>query len=92
MTHVSAGVSETAQTSTNPDISEAGQLVRVRGRQWVVSTVNNSHQPADEIAATRLPGRTLVTLASVSDDDLGEELTVVWEAGGSRSPVERGLS
>jgi superfamily II DNA or RNA helicase len=29
--------------------------------------------------AAELPGRTLVTLTSVSDDDLGSELTVVWE-------------
>jgi hypothetical protein len=35
-------------------------------------------QPRDELAPD-LPGRTLVTLTSVSDDDLGDELTVVWE-------------
>jgi superfamily II DNA or RNA helicase len=68
-------------------VPEAGQLVRVRGQQWVVSNVSNSHQPADEIAATRLPGRTLITLTSVSDDDLGEELTVVWEVEPGREIV-----
>ena len=72
---------------SNPDVPEAGQLVRVRGQQWVVSSVSHSHQPADEIAATRLPGRTLVTLTSVSDDDLGEELTVVWEVEPGREIV-----
>ena len=87
MTDVSAGVSDAAQTLSNPDVPEAGQLVRVRGQQWVVSNVNNSHQPADEIAATRLPGRTLITLTSVSDDDLGEELTVVWEVEPGREIV-----
>src|SRR5579871_1651625 len=87
MTDVSAGITEAAQTPRNPDVPEAGQLVRVRGQQWVVSNVNNSHQPADEIAATRLPGRTLVTLTSVSDDDLGEELTVVWEVEPGREIV-----
>ena len=45
----------------NLDVPEAGQLVRVRGQQWVVSNVDNSHQPQDELAATRIPGRTLVT-------------------------------
>ena len=87
MTDVSAEVSDAAQTPSNPDVPEAGQLVRVRGQQWVVSNVNNSHQPADEIAATRLPGRTLITLTSVSDDDLGEELTVVWEVEPGREIV-----
>ena len=87
MTEVSVEVSGEAQTGSNPDVPESGQLVRVRGQQWVVSNVNNSHQPADEIAATRLPGRTLVTLTSVSDDDLGEELTVVWEVEPGREIV-----
>jgi hypothetical protein len=61
------------------DAPEAGQLVRVRGQQWVVAGVRESRQAADELAAARLPGRTLVQLTSVSDDDLGEELTLVWE-------------
>ena len=58
------------------DVPEAGQLVRVRGQQWVVSSVNNSHLAQDELAATRIPGRTLVTLTSGSDDGLGDELTL----------------
>ncbi len=71
----------------NRDVPEAGQLVRVRGQQWVVSNVSESHQPQDELAATRIPGRTLVTLTSVSDDDLGEELTVAWEVEPGREIV-----
>jgi superfamily II DNA or RNA helicase len=58
---------------------EVGQLVRARGQQWVVSALKRSSQPEDELAPARLPGRTMATLTSVSDDDLGEELTVVWE-------------
>jgi len=58
-----------------PDV---GQLVRVRGQQWVVNRRSASVQPRDELAA-EVPGRTLVTLSSVSDDDLGHELTVAWE-------------
>ncbi|MGH3222753.1 MAG: DISARM system SNF2-like helicase DrmD [Streptosporangiaceae bacterium] len=68
-------------------VPEAGQLVQVRGQQWVVSAVSRSHQPVDELAASRLPGQTLVRLASVSDDDLGEELTVVWEVEPGREIV-----
>ena len=48
---------------------------------------SNSHQPQDELAATRIPGRTLVTLTSVSDDDLGDELTVAWEIEPGREIV-----
>jgi superfamily II DNA or RNA helicase len=57
---------------------EPGQLVRARGQQWVVARTSTTSQPADELTAP-VPGRTLVTLTSVSDDDLGSELTVVWE-------------
>ncbi len=73
--------------SRNRDVPEVGQLVKVRGQQWVVSGVSISRQPQDELAATRLPGRTLVTLTSVSDDDLGDELTVVWEVEPGREIV-----
>jgi len=87
MTAVSAEVSTAGTNGRNPDVPEAGQLVRVRGQQWVVSGISQSHQPQDELAATRVPGRTLVTLTSVSDDDLGEELTVVWEVEPGREIV-----
>jgi superfamily II DNA or RNA helicase len=66
---------------------EVGQLVRVRGQQWVVSAVQTSSQPLDELAPADLPGRTLVSLSSVSDDDLGRELTVVWEIEPGREIV-----
>ncbi len=57
--------------------------MRVRGQQWVVSRRSVSSQPRDELAA-EVPGRTLITLTSVSDDDLGDELTVTWEIEPSR--------
>jgi len=60
------------------DAPEIGELVRVRGQQWVVNGRRFSTQPRDELAA-EVPGRTLVSLTSVSDEDLGDELTVVWE-------------
>jgi superfamily II DNA or RNA helicase len=49
--------------------------------------MRHSGQPIDELAASRLPGRTLVRLTSVSDDDLGEDLTVVWEVEPGREVV-----
>jgi SNF2-related domain len=69
---------------------DVGQLVRVRGQQWVVSDLNVSTLPVDELAATTVPGRTLVTLTSVSEDDLGEELTVVWEVEPGRAVIPAG--
>ncbi|MGF1645978.1 MAG: SNF2-related protein [Kineosporiaceae bacterium] len=63
-------------TTTAP---EPGHLVQARGQQWLVTEVTPSRLPADELAATRVPGSTLVRLSSVSDDDLGDELTLVWE-------------
>jgi hypothetical protein len=48
MAEVSVEISGEARTGSNADVPEAGQLVRVRGQQWVVSNVNNSRQPADE--------------------------------------------
>jgi hypothetical protein len=53
----------------------------------VVAHVDRSAQPRDELAPTRIPGRTLVTLTSVSDDDLGDELRLVWEVEPGRDVV-----
>jgi hypothetical protein len=49
---------------------ELNQLVRVRGRHWVVS---------DVLPSTLEPERpqNLVDLTSVEDDGLGDELTVI---------------
>jgi superfamily II DNA or RNA helicase len=69
---------------------EVGQLVRVRGQQWVVSDVGSSSLPIDELAAVTLPGATLARLTSVSEDDLGEELAVVWEVEPGRAVIPSG--
>jgi superfamily II DNA or RNA helicase len=53
-------------------IPEQGQLVRVRGRQWAVASVEGATAAAGGAA------HHLVHLASV-DDELGDELDVVWE-------------
>ena len=51
-----------------------------------MSRLSRSAQPVDELSPTRLPGRTLVTLNNVSDD-LGEELSVIWEIEPGREIV-----
>lgn len=75
---------------TSPAPPEVGQLVRVRGQQWVVSEVSTSTLAEDELSTTRLSGRTLATLTSVSEDDLGEELSVVWEVEPGREVIPAG--
>ena len=53
-------------------IPEPGQLVEVRRRQWVVSDVKGStFDPSN--------GQHLVSLSSLDEDALGEELQVIWQ-------------
>lgn len=73
-----------------PATPEVGQLVRVRGQQWVVADVSTTALPVDELAPVTLPGRTLATLTSVSEDDLGEELAVIWEVEPGRAVIPAG--
>ena len=52
---------------SNPDVPTQGQLVEVRRRRFLVNEVNQSQQ------------QHLVTLMSIDDEGLGEELQVIWE-------------
>lgn len=64
-----------ADAKTVPVVAppEPGQLVEVRRRQWVVAdrqaSVGNGHSP----------GQNLVTLSSIDEDSLGEQIEVIWE-------------
>jgi superfamily II DNA or RNA helicase len=53
---------------------EPGQLVEVRRRQWVVADIL-----ASEVIGSGHSPQHLVTLSSIDEDGLGEELQVVWE-------------
>ncbi len=57
---------------------EQGQLVTVRSRNWIVNEVAPSTLPSSGLHGLG-DGQTLVSLASIEDDGLGEELTVIWE-------------
>ena len=61
-------------------IPDPGQLVEVRTRPFVVQRVEAAEPPPDPLhrGDPRLPQH-LVTLSSVEDDALGEELRVIWE-------------
>ncbi len=58
---------------------EQGQLVDVRNRRCVVTEVHQTAPRADALTSERQAAKPqhLVTLSSVEDDGLGEELQVI---------------
>jgi superfamily II DNA or RNA helicase len=60
--------------SSTPEI---GQLVQVRKKAFVVTEIQAQALPSDKIPAAHV--NHLVSLSSVEDDSLGEELDVIWE-------------
>jgi superfamily II DNA/RNA helicase len=68
---------------------EQGQLVQVRSRPWVVNEIKASSLPSPAMELPVARPQTLVTLTSVEDDGLGEELQVVWEIEPGAKVVEK---
>ena len=64
---------------TGTSLPEQGQLVEVRQRRYVVTEVRQSTLPPDPLKVYDPTPQHRVTLASVEDDALGEELQVIWE-------------
>lgn len=60
-------------------VPEQGQLVEVRRRQWVVADVSSSFVSKETVPGSGSRPQHLVTLSSIEEDALGEELQVVWE-------------
>jgi len=60
-------------------LPEPGQLVVVRGRPFVVIDINASTLPSPATVRDNASRQHLVTLSSVEDEGLGEELCVIWE-------------
>ena len=60
-------------------IPEQGQLVEVRGQRFVVTDIRVSTSPMSPVLGNQESIQHLVSLSSVEDDALGEELQVVWE-------------
>ena len=71
----------TAEDISYRNIPEPGQLVEVRRRQWVVAEVDASKLGSVQQHA--------VTLASIDEDALGEELQVIWEIEPGAHVIER---
>lgn len=70
-------------------VPEQGQLVQVRSRQWVVNEVKPSTLPPPALQPEFNGGQNLLTLSSVEDDGLGEELQVVWEIEPGARVIEK---
>jgi superfamily II DNA/RNA helicase len=62
---------------TSTPIPVPGQLVRVRQRPFVVSDVQASHVPPLPLSGSSTEH--LITLRSVEDESLGDDLRIVWE-------------
>ncbi len=69
-------------------LPEPGQLVDVRRRRYVVLDVMESTLKPDG-PVVDLPRQHLVTLSSVEDDALGEEIQVLWEIEPGATPIEK---
>jgi len=72
-----------------PAPPEQGQLVSVRSRYWIVNEIVPSTLPHDPVRPSLDRGQNLLTLSSVEDDGLGEELQVVWELEPGATVIEK---
>jgi SNF2 family DNA or RNA helicase len=64
--------------STFVALPDPGQIVEVRQRQWVVQEIHQSSLPSEALSSHG-PLQNFVSLSSIEDDALGEELQVLWE-------------
>ena len=68
---------------------EQGQLVSVRSRNWMVTDVSTCTLPSERLQTGLESPQHLLTLSSVEDDGLGEELNVIWELEPGARVVEK---
>ena len=76
-------------TTAVTDPPEQGQLVNVRQRQWIVGEVAKGTLADGPLHSLKGEPQHLVTLSSVEDDGLGEELQVVWELEPGAKAIEK---
>ncbi len=78
---MSAGAPElvTSPRQPVPELPESGRVVQVRGGIWAVAEVRVQGLPRSPADEGRPGTQHVVTLQSLQEDRLGEELSVVWE-------------
>lgn len=64
-------------------------MVSVRSRNWMVTEVSASTLPPERLQTGLESPQHLLTLSSVEDDGLGEELNVIWELEPGARVVEK---
>jgi SNF2 family DNA or RNA helicase len=69
-------------------VPEPGQLVRVRGRHWVIADISRESLPIDSLDGDQAP-ENLVTLTSVEDDRYDETIQVIWELEAGRRILDK---
>ena len=62
-----------------PEVPEPGRVVEVRGATWAVADVRPQGLPRSPADEGRPGPQHVVTLQSLDEDRLGEDLTVIWE-------------
>ena len=70
-------------------LPEQGQLVNIRARQWIVGEIARNALDDGSLQPLSTPLQHLVTLSSVEDDGLGEELQVIWELEPGAKAIEK---
>jgi superfamily II DNA or RNA helicase len=65
-----------SRTVSHPEL---GQLVEVRRRQWIVNDIHSSALAGVGRGGVQPRAQHLVTVSSIDEDALGEELQVIWE-------------
>ena len=76
-------------TQATQNLPEPGQLVMVRQRHFVVLDVQKSTLPADAVHSGGHSPQHVMSLSSVEDDALGEEIRVIWELEPGARAYER---
>ncbi|WP_218037996.1 DISARM system SNF2-like helicase DrmD [Streptomyces lycii] len=77
--HLPGERADATRSASHPPLPEPGQVVNVRGSTWAVADVRQQglpRSPADEGTAGLAH---VVSLQSLEEDRLGQELAVVWE-------------
>ena len=84
MINLSASATEGSDTAAVFSPPEPGQLVEVRRRQWVVADMQTSAAEDGHSSPQHF-----VTLSSIDEDSLGEQIEVVWEIEPGAHVIEK---
>ena len=71
-------------------LPEQGQQVELRQRKWITVEIQAAEFASNPTSTSDTTGKQhLVTLSSVEDDTLGEEIQIVWEIEGGAKVFEK---